>query len=397
MTVFEDTSFDELNEGHLNRLIEHGRAEGKRLEFKSNFKFTEGGSKIDAHEIAKDVAVFANSAGGDIIYGIEERDGVAVGILGLPGVGTNEALMSSVQNSLRDCVSPYVDVRCRFINVADGKSCFILRVPRSFAAPHAVKKRGDREALWYFKRGEDRALPMDEQDVRRAYNSGVDIPRQIEVFRRSRIAISDTTIAGPHFEKSVRVHAFFIPLASFVSGELLPSSRLMSACEELKLEGGYSVVIPCLEGAFRHAGNHEGIWHSWLLHRNGVVEWTDAGTNFAHHPIPGKPDGRIVHPRYESVICARVEDLKRAFAVIGVTGPLVVCISLTNAKGAVVYSPRFMSGGSPCPVEDVHAVSLSFNSVSEVSIISLLPAFNHVMNAFGILKSRYFKPNGDLF
>lgn len=397
MSNFEDVPFEQLCEEHLNILCKVGRREGRRLEFKENFKFVDGGQKKDQHEIAKDVAALANTDGGDIIYGVIESDGVAQStVMVVPEDGV-EDLKSFVQTAVRDGISPGITIRCAAITLAAGGCAFVVRVPKSFNAPHAVRRRGDREALWYWRRGEDRALHMEESDVRHFYANTVDMPKQIETFRRSRILASEESIAGPYFNKSVRVHAFFIPQATFFSNNQFSYSQLESACGELKFTGvsSYSGATPCMEGAFRHAGNVDGIWHSWGVHRNGVIEWSDAGTNYMHALSKGEARIQIVHPRYEKLIAERLGEVALALNRLAIAGPIVFCLSLSNASGAVVYSSgRWSSPGSACPVDIVHSAPVLLDSTADLSVLKLKPAFDHVMNAFGIPKSRYFKDDG---
>lgn len=397
MSNFEDIPFEQLCEEHLNTLCKVGRHEGRRLEFKENFKFVDGGQKKDQHEIAKDVAALANTDGGDIIYGMIESDGVAQSTVSVVSEDGVEDLKSFVQTAVRDGISPGITIRCAAIPLSFGGCAFVVRVPKSFNAPHAVRRRGDREALWYWRRGEDRAVHMEESDVRHFYANTVDMPKQIEAFRRSRIAACENSIAGPYFDKSVRVHAFFIPQATFFSNNHFSYSQLESACSELRFSDvpSYSGATPCLEGAFRHAGNVDGIWHSWCVHRNGVIEWSDAGTNYMHILNKGETRVRIVHSRYEKLIADRLGEVISTLNKLAVSGPIVFCLSLSNATGAVVCSSgRWFNPGGACPVDVIHASPVLLDSTADLSIHRLKPAFDQVMNAFGIPKSRFFKDDG---
>jgi Putative DNA-binding domain len=395
MAFFEDIPIDELNFEHVEALVNNSRSEGRRIDFKEAFKRTDNGKSRDSHEIAKDVAAFANSSGGDIVYGLIEKDGIAIGTTSVASVEEVEELHNFVQTSVRDGVSPYIDIRCKYIPIGDNSGVYVIRVPKSFQAPHAVRKRGEREALWFFRRGEDSAIPMEESDVRHAYTTGFDIPRQIEIFRRSRIAQSNDTIAGPFFSKSVRVHAFFIPLDSFSKGDHLGYNQLLMGAARLSLESGHSGPIPCPEGAFLHGGKENGIWHAWYLHRNGAVEWTDAGTNYTQNSTQGQEFKKIVYPLYERRLCDRLEDVVSCISSLNIGGPLVFCISLSSAKGAQLILPNnsFMHA-SQCPIDDIHAQTLIVKSASDLNPDIIKPAFDHVMNAFGVQKSLNYDVQG---
>jgi hypothetical protein len=229
---------------------------------------------------------------------------------------------------------------------------------------------------------------MEESDVRHAYTTGFDVNRQIEVFRRTRIAQADDTIAGPFFRKSVRVHAFFIPLAAFSNGDHLAYSRLVVGANRLSFEGGHSGPMACPEGAFLHGGAHDGIWHAWYIHRNGVIEWVDAGTNFMHNGTSEEGAKKVVFPLYERRLCERLRDAASCISALDLNGPLAFCISLANARGAQLFAPNHpFLYASPCPVEDMHAQALILSAVSDLDPDTIKPSLDHVMNAFGVQRS----------
>lgn len=394
MTLFEDTPIDELTAEHVRALVTSSRSEGRRIDFKEAFKRSDNGKSRDSHEVAKDVAAFANSSGGDIIYGVIETDGIATGTCLAVSAQEAEGVLSFVQAAVRDGVSPYIDIRCKYIPMEDNAGVFVIRVPKSNQAPHAVRKRGEKDALWFFKRGEDCALPMEESDVRHAYTTGFDVNRQIEVFRRTRIAQVDDTIAGPLFSKSVRVHAFFIPLATFSNGDHLAYPRLLVGANRLRLEGSHSGPMACPEGAFLHGGAHDGIWHAWYIHRNGIVEWVDAGTNFMHNNPSGEKSKKVVFPLYERRLCDRLQDAANCISALDLGGPLAFCLSLTNAKGAQFFAPnnRFLNS-SLCPVDAMHAQTLILRSAADLCPDKIKSSLDHVMNGFGLQRSVNFDIN----
>ena len=57
--------------GSINRLIADGIEEGINLDYKASPSLTRDSGPTN--EMCKDVSAFANSAGGQIIYGVAER------------------------------------------------------------------------------------------------------------------------------------------------------------------------------------------------------------------------------------------------------------------------------------------------------------------------------------
>jgi Putative DNA-binding domain len=83
-----NVSFDAVSEAHLQDLVSTGVPEGVFLEYK---RTTYGNGDADVKEYLKDVSSFANTHGGDLVIGIEEKGGLARKVPGEPGHRTTEA------------------------------------------------------------------------------------------------------------------------------------------------------------------------------------------------------------------------------------------------------------------------------------------------------------------
>lgn len=71
-------NFDDITEKDLDELIDVGVPEGLIIEYKRDIY---GKSDADKKEALKDISSFANSFGGHLIIGIEERNGIPYGQL----------------------------------------------------------------------------------------------------------------------------------------------------------------------------------------------------------------------------------------------------------------------------------------------------------------------------
>jgi Putative DNA-binding domain len=116
-----------------NALI--GLSESRYLEFKSA---AVGGTDKERREFLADVSAFANASGGDIIFGITEQDGIATGA---PGI----TLTDPDQEKLRlgDLIRTGLEPRLTYfdltwVQLAGALGYLVVRVPRSWIAPHRV-------------------------------------------------------------------------------------------------------------------------------------------------------------------------------------------------------------------------------------------------------------------
>jgi len=100
-------------------------AEGKTLEFKRDLS--------SLPPILKTLVVFANSAGGTLVIGVQD-DGEVVGIV--DALREEERLASSVADGIRPAMTPDIDLVSH-----DGKTLLLVRVPH-WRGPFYLRSEG---------------------------------------------------------------------------------------------------------------------------------------------------------------------------------------------------------------------------------------------------------------
>lgn len=143
----------------LKALIDQNVAESLTLEFKSSPALSK---KSDGRtELVKDVTALANSAGGQIVYGIKESAGVAREID--EGVSPSDFSAEWIEQVLDTNTSPRLQgVRIKAISVSSERVAYVLTVPQALTfAPHqnGLDKK-------YYKRFECRSVPMEDYEIR---------------------------------------------------------------------------------------------------------------------------------------------------------------------------------------------------------------------------------------
>jgi Putative DNA-binding domain len=147
----------------LTSLITGGGAESLYLEFKA----TDALSGESIVEICKDVTAFANSAGGQIIYGISEDKKTQSFTLD-SGVSNPKITREWIDNILRRVQPPLQGVRIDQITISEGHSAFVLTIPQTQTGPHQATDHK------YYQRTDLHVQPMNDfavQDVRRRSTS----------------------------------------------------------------------------------------------------------------------------------------------------------------------------------------------------------------------------------
>ncbi|MGI9375057.1 MAG: AlbA family DNA-binding domain-containing protein [Tsuneonella suprasediminis] len=161
---------DAIDEIILQALVDNHVAERRDLEFKRELP---GRNDEQVKEFLADVTSLANAQGGDLIYGIEEDNGVAAA---LPGVEINDpdAVILRLESSLQANVAPRLTgVRTHWVSLANGRGAMVMRIPGSLTAPHRViyKKSGR-----FYGRNSRGKYEMDVHELRLAFTQSEQLP-----------------------------------------------------------------------------------------------------------------------------------------------------------------------------------------------------------------------------
>lgn len=147
----------------VQSLIEQQVEETLFLEFKGKGSLDKNDEKKKI-EMSKDVSAFANSAGGTLIYGIQEKNHKAASLDFVDGnVYTKEWLEQVLTSRIQRRIDGLQIIPIRSDNDL-GKTVYIINVPESNNVPHmAADKR-------FYKRNNVTVLNMEEYEVRQLYS-----------------------------------------------------------------------------------------------------------------------------------------------------------------------------------------------------------------------------------
>jgi hypothetical protein len=153
----------------VHRLVTQKEPESIFLDYKETIATN---SRSDKREIAKDVSSFANERGGVVLYGIpEERENdepvpVDVNDIGMEPVS---GLPHVIEDILVGALTPRLpELRVREVPLVNSPNEVVYLVwhPESWEAPHMIHAYGEHR---YYKRGNFRAVLMEEGEVERLY------------------------------------------------------------------------------------------------------------------------------------------------------------------------------------------------------------------------------------
>jgi hypothetical protein len=261
---------DQITEDDLQRLI--GTSEDRQSEFKESL----GRSDDEVKEFLKDVSAMANAIGGDIVYGIVEgvnEDGntVAQIIQGISGENSDDEILR-LDNLIRDCIKPrLIGIGIRALQLTNNNTAFIVRVPRSWNAPHVVDRRGH----WrFYYRDSAGTHPMDITELRHAVTFADTLGQRLEEFRLDRLVKIATDSL---LERGPKIALHFQPLSSLELGSPIDIARANLDSRKLILipfDGIESEMRLNFDGLLAFNSHSPQIGYVQVF-RNGAIEAVD--------------------------------------------------------------------------------------------------------------------------
>src|SRR3972149_3929232 len=157
-------SLDRIAIADLQELVDNQVHEGKTIEYKRDLP---GSSSDDRKEFLKDVSSFANADGGDLLFGVDAKDGLPQACPGI-SAPNHDDLRLQLENRLRDGLQPRIpDVQFKFISACENDNhVLLMRIKKSWAAPHRVTIGGHGH---FYSRNSAGAYPLDVDQLRSAF------------------------------------------------------------------------------------------------------------------------------------------------------------------------------------------------------------------------------------
>lgn len=152
---------DNYSISDIQELILNDVEESTYLDFKSS----EALAKVDSkrNEISKDVAAFANSEGGILIYGVKEENHRAKEITPIDGTEyTKEWIEHIINSTIQRRIEGILIIPIRI----DGdikRSIYIVKIPQSYDVPHISRDKR------FYKRFNFESVAMEEHEIRNLY------------------------------------------------------------------------------------------------------------------------------------------------------------------------------------------------------------------------------------
>ena len=361
-------------------LVSNEVSESRTLDYKETLP---GNSDGDKYEFLADVSSFANSSGGDILYGVrEKRDqgkptGIPEAAAGLSDI-TADTAVQRLDSIIRDGIAPRIaNVRIVAVPGFDNGPVILVRIPKSWLSPHMINKRESR----FYSRNNAGKYPLDVAEIRSAFALSESLPDKIRRFRDDRIAkiIADETPVK--LTGSSRVVLHVLPIAA-----LDPVTRIDTALLSGKILRGIYFV----GNNFRH--NFDGylmfdqaqnppVCRSYAqVFRTGAIEVVDS--------LPPSHEEKLIGGNYfEGWVIEALHRYLKLEEELQLQPPLFVMLSLVGIRGYKMSTGVFRDDGDSIDSDTLFLPDIIVEGYGVPAAKILRPAFDALWQASGFERS----------
>ena len=390
----------------IHRLIEMKVPESDFLEYKSDLRF---GTIEERKELLADVSSFANSGGGNIIYGIEEGDeGEPVSICGLTKFNIDQDIAALDTILERGLSRPIPGLEIRVISREASNPLVVIHIPFSLTGPHCIGV--DSDLSGYFMRSSSKRQQMTRSEIQEAEHFIRRLrPKLCDLQNRAAHKILSER-KGVSLENAGKIVVLLVPADALMRRSRIEIDKIPS-CAQGKPIFGYPELSSQFnpKGWLRLHGTGEGGGAYVQYFDNGIIEAVDTTTIRSiytnNQEVPLKGGSGIQTAR--SVAKLRIEhciiqEVKSGFSVIvnaEVDFPLYVNIAVSGLSGfpgarrrrkkvAVELEPtRSLDADTEGTGETTKYVSgffvVTIRTESSDVALSLKPAFEDLWESLG--------------
>jgi hypothetical protein len=373
-----------IAEADLVALISNGVAEGRTIEYKRELP---GGTDADKKEFLADVSSFANTSGGDLVFGIEGERGLPIGIAGFQSADSDLEIRR-LESIMASGLDPRIRYSIRVIDVAENRRTLVIRVDRSWSGPHRVIFKGHDK---FYGRNSAGKYPLDVNELRTAFTLSATVIDRVRAFRTDRVIALSNNQTPVRFEQTSKILLHCIPVETFAdrpqydvlpfyqSSQWLPPMGTTAFDRRLNLEG--LLVFGVNQPSYVQ------------LYRNGVIE--AANGSILSMDYEGKPT--IPSESYERTLLEYLAKCLSAQKQLGVNVPIVIALTLTKTRGLRMgTNDKFGFGRKEIINEETLILpEVLVEDFSTPPAKILKPVFDLVWNACGYPFSRNFDAEGN--
>lgn len=371
---------DDIDEHALQALIDGERRESRTIEYKRQ-------EPPSRQKLFAEACALANAVGGDLIIGIEEDDGLPVGVPGIEVKSVDEKC-HGLEQSISNALEPNLrGLQVKPVPLENGRHAFVIRIPQSLDAPHRVRSN-----YVFYGRTSNGKYTMDVYEIRSSIMASRELGEAIHAFRNDRIQQIRTNHGafkiGTNTSAVVVLH--LIPQESLVRRSYRDARDISPLAQDFRPFEAFLGMNSAFngDGFATYSPRGDNLVYAYTqVFRDGKVE-------LVGHFDTDRQKGILVSD-YEWYVVTAGKSVLRGLRKLGFDFPVHVAISLLSVggvklvvKGADRGSPKRFSRAEVLPP------SQEVRANDEIRDV-MRPAFDVVWNAAGYSRSLNYSEGGE--
>lgn len=383
---------DSIDEAYLRSLIDGQVPEGRNLDYKETLPT---GTSGDKKEFLADVSSFANAAGGLLIYGMKEEGSLPIELCGVREAD-RDATILRLEQMIRTGVEPRIPgVGIEAVPLSSGGMSIVIRVPRSWAAPHMVSFEGSSK---FWSRNSKGKYQLDVSEIRSAFLLSESAAARIRDFRIDRLAKLQTGEGPSPLNVKTMIVLHVVPIEAVTPGTPVDLSILTKSNNAFRpiyarRNWGHRYDF---DGIIIEQHTDDGAVDSYLqVFRNGALEAVDTQILRANEGNGSLME--IPSVLYEEQILEALPRLLEIERKLGIQPPVFVTLTLLGVKGYSMATKQSLDGYRGEVIDrDLLALPEVMVEDFDVEPARLMkPAFDVLWNTCGFSGSRNYDAAGE--
>ena len=382
MTILD---FDGINADGLKAICVEGWQESRSLDFKRELPAKDDRGR---QEFLKDVCAFANSEGGDLVFGISEIDGEAKEIAPIATEPSDTAIRRLGQ-VLDAGLEPRIQgVRFRSVEFNDGTYALLVRVPASFDGPHRFAMNN---ASRFVMRSGTHTSDLTYEQLRMAFDRTASLAERARNFRAYRLQEIKARRTWKPMRTGPLCVVHILPMAAMTGRSTVDVANLYRDHAKLPFDdwGGASRSIN-LDGVTSFAASDEGMAAYTHVFRSGAIEAVRFG-GMTVDPSKKVIPSRTIAEFFRKAIATLIKQSQ----TMGINGPAIIGVALLFVEGygfpVSKYENLAKTDREHLVLEEVWIEDLE--SIGTVDNIAR-PILNILWQAYGEPECSYYDAEG---
>lgn len=389
---------EDITKEDITSLIENCVCENKTLEYKRELNIETDSEK---KEFLADITSFANSIGGDIIIGVEEdeKEKIPTKICGIL-YSNEDTLIRKLESFIRDSIQPIIlNIQYHIIELEEKRCILVIRIPQSLIAPHRIEFKGSSK---FFTRNNKGKYPMDVNELRLAFNSGIDLSKRIEEFKMNRYYNLISNKFNLLTSNSPILVAHYIPISAFNNSlQLFSISDIKQAIKESN-SSAFGNTTRNTINIDRISMNYNQFDEKSLANfqNNGIIEKATCNLFEKDFDLPGIMPKIVVDCIFSEPLLNNIiqdfDEMKKYYTSLGITSPIIVSYAFLNAINYTIPNRRAMYHVLGKIDKEILCINdLYIDDFNKKSETILKPVFDSIWNACGYEKCPAFDNEGN--